>query len=144
MLEANELLIVLGKGVCEFFPPSLLSRILGEPEKERAAGPGDLVVVEQSLDFPWPQAGPGPLVPADLRGRPFQRRGDRVSALALALSNPAQFSGKAAAAHRGACCRDHRASLLLGARGRTSGTVTQISRKQFVKPLVPLTLAHRN
>jgi len=52
MLEADELLIVLGKGIGKFFPPALLRRILGEREKERAAGPGDLVVVEQPLDFP--------------------------------------------------------------------------------------------
>ena len=38
MLQADELLIVLGKAVAEFFPPALLRRILGEPEKERAAG----------------------------------------------------------------------------------------------------------
>ena len=68
MLEADELLIVIGKAVGEFFPPPLLGRILGEPEKKRAARPGDLVVVEQPLDFPWPQAGSGPLVPADLGG----------------------------------------------------------------------------
>src|SRR5450755_4589209 len=85
VLEADELLIVIGKAVPELFPPPLLRRILGEREEECAAGPGDPVVVEQSLDFPGPQAGPGPLVPADLGGRPLQRGGDRVSALALAL-----------------------------------------------------------
>src|SRR5271166_1067461 len=115
MLQTDELLIVIGKAVPEFFPPALLRRILGEREKQRAAGPGDLVVVEQSLDFLWPQAGPSPLVPADLGGRPFQRGGHRVSALALALPDSAQFSGKPTPTHRRASWRDHRASFLLGA-----------------------------
>ena len=42
MLEADELLIVLGKAIAEFFPPALLGRVLGELEQERAAWPGDL------------------------------------------------------------------------------------------------------
>ena len=42
MLEADELLVVLGQAVAEFFPPALLGRILGEREKKGAAGPGDL------------------------------------------------------------------------------------------------------
>src|SRR6516162_189601 len=81
MLEADELPVVSGQAVCVLllFPPALLSRILSEREQERAAGSGDLVVVEQSFDFPRLQAGPGPLVSADLGGRPFQCRGDRVS-----------------------------------------------------------------
>ena len=52
VLEADELLIVGGEAVREFLPPPLLGRILGEREKERAARSGDLVVVEEPLDFP--------------------------------------------------------------------------------------------
>ena len=52
MLQADELLVVLGKGVGEIFPPALLGRILGEAEEQGAVGSGDLVVVEQPLDFP--------------------------------------------------------------------------------------------
>src|SRR4249920_1768612 len=115
MLEANELLIVGGEAICELFPPSLLSRILGEREKERAAGSGDLVVVEQSLDLPWLQAGPGPLVSADLGRRPSQRCGDGISALALAFPDLAQLRGKSAAPYRGASWHGHPASLLPGA-----------------------------
>src|SRR3981081_2139896 len=114
MLEADELLIVIGKDVCELFPPALLRRIFGEREEEIAVGPSDLVVVEQSLDFPRPQAGLGPLVPADLGGRPSQRRGDGFSALPPALPDPAQFSGKAAPPHRGASWPDHRATSSSG------------------------------
>jgi hypothetical protein len=94
VLEADKLLIVLGKAVPEFFPPSLLRRILGEREKVCATGPRDPVVVEQSLDFPWPQAGPGPLVPADLGGRPVQRGSDRFPVLVLALPDLAEFGGE--------------------------------------------------
>jgi hypothetical protein len=61
MLKADELLVVTRKAVGKFFPPALLRRVLGEREKERTARSGDPGVVEQSLDFPWPQAGPGPL-----------------------------------------------------------------------------------
>ena len=43
-------------------------RILGKSEEQVAVGPGDPVVVEQSLDLPRPQASPGPLIPADLGG----------------------------------------------------------------------------
>src|ERR1700748_392896 len=78
-------------------------------------GPGDLVIIQQPLDLARPQAGPGPLVPADLRGRPLQRRGDRVSALAFVFPDPAQFGGQSAPPYRGASRRDHRAFLLLGA-----------------------------
>jgi hypothetical protein len=118
ILKADELLVVLGKAVAKFFPPALLSRILGEREKEFAAGPGDLVVVEQPRDFPGPQAGPGPFVPADLGGRPLQRGGDRIPALAPALPDRTQFSGQPAAPHRGASWGDQWASLLGAARVR--------------------------
>jgi hypothetical protein len=117
MFEADELLVIVGKAVCEFFPPSLLSRILSECEKEFATGTADLVIVEQAFDFSWLQAGSGSLVSADLGGRPLQRCGDGISALALALSDPAQFSGKSAPPYRGTRWRDHRVSLLLGAAG---------------------------
>src|SRR5204863_8612976 len=73
------------------------------------------VVVEHPPDLPGPQAGPGPLVPAALRGRPLQRRGDRGSALAFVFPDPAQFGGQPAPPYRGASRRDHRAFLLLGA-----------------------------
>ena len=56
MLKADKLLVVTREAVGKFFPPALLRRILGEPEKELTALPGDLVVVEQPLDFPWTQA----------------------------------------------------------------------------------------
>src|SRR6202044_1300425 len=107
VLEADELLIVLGKGVGEFFPPSLLGRVLGEREKERTAGPGDLVGVEQALDFPRPQAGSGPLVPAYLGGGPLQRGGHRVSVLALTFPDPAQLGGQPTPPHRGTSWGDH-------------------------------------
>jgi hypothetical protein len=93
VLEPDELLIVLGKADGELFPPALLGRVLGQPEQERTARPGDLVVVEESLDFSRAQAGPGPLVSADLGRRPPQRGGDRVSALALVLPDLTQFGG---------------------------------------------------
>src|SRR5262249_4343199 len=114
VFQADELLIVVGQAFGVFFPPAFLRRILGEPEQERAARPGDLVVVEQPLNFPRPQAGPGAFVPADLRRGPFQRGGDGIPALAFALPDLAQFSGQPAAPHRGASWRDHRAYLLLG------------------------------
>src|SRR6185437_11518281 len=101
VLQPDELLIVLGQAVRELLPPALLRRIFGEPE--------------QPLDLPGPQAGPGPLVPADLRRRPLQRRGDRVSALTFALPDPAQLGSQPAPPYRGASRRDHRAFLLLGA-----------------------------
>ena len=102
VLESDELLIVLGKAVPEFFPPSLLRRILSEREKVCAMGPRDLVVVEQSCDFPWPQAGPGPLVPADLGGRPVQRGSDRIPVLVLALPHLAEIGSKQTPPHLGA------------------------------------------
>ena len=52
VLQADELLIVGREGIGELLPPSLLGRVLGEREQERAARSGDLVVVEQPLDFP--------------------------------------------------------------------------------------------
>src|SRR4029077_21241154 len=58
---------------------------------------------------------PGPLVPADLRGRPFQRRGNSVSALASVFPGRAQLGVPPAPPYRGASRRDHRAFLLLGA-----------------------------
>ena len=115
MLQADELLVVLGQAVGELLPPALLRRILGQPEQEFPVRSGDLVVVEQPLDLPGAQAGPGPLVPADLRRRPLQRRGDRVSALAFVFPDPAQLGGQSAPPYRGASRRDHRAFLLLGA-----------------------------
>src|SRR5262245_15362787 len=115
MLEADELLIVGGKLVGEFFPPSLLGGVLGQREQERAPRPGDLVVVEEPLDLPWLQAGPGPLISADLGRRPFQRGGDGVPALALALPDLAQLRGQPAPPHRGAGRLGHPASLLPGA-----------------------------
>src|SRR5262245_40612732 len=118
MLEANELLVVGGELIREFLPPSLLGRVLGEREEERAPRPGDLVVVEEPLDLPRLQAGSGPLVSADLGGRPFQRRGDGVSALALAFPDLAQLRGKSAAPDRGTSWHGHPASLLPGERGR--------------------------
>src|SRR6266581_2373357 len=102
MLKANELLIVGGKDIGGFFPPALLGSVLGKREEERATGASDLVVVEQPLDFPWLQAGPGQLVSADLGRRPLQRRSDSISALALAFPDPAQLSGKSATPHHGA------------------------------------------
>src|SRR6266487_5775050 len=115
VLQTDELLVVLGQAVGELLPPALLRRILGQPEQELPVRSGDLVVVEQPLDLPGSQAGPGPLVPADLRRRPLQRRGDRVSALAFVFPDPAQFGGQPAPPYRGASRRDHRAFLLLGA-----------------------------
>src|SRR5712692_9517080 len=120
MLEADELLIVGRQDICEFFPPSLPSRILGEREEERATGSGDLVVIEQSLDFPWLQAGSGQLVSADLGGRPSQRRGYGLSALALAFPDLAQLRGKSTAPYRRASWHGHPTSL--SPRFRTSGT----------------------
>jgi len=70
MLKADELLIVLGKGVGEFFPPALLSRSSAEREGA-CGGPGDLVVSRAVSRLPVAQAGPGPFVPADLGGRPL-------------------------------------------------------------------------
>ena len=115
VLKPDELLVVLGQAVGELLPPALLRSVLGQPEQELPVRSGDLVIVEQPLDLPGPQAGPGPLVPADLRGRPLQRRGDRVSALAFVFPDPAQFGGQPAPPYRGASRRDHRAFLLLGA-----------------------------
>src|ERR1700733_13674594 len=117
VLKADELLVVLRKAVAEFLPPALLGRVLGEREQQLTAGPGDLVVVEQPLDLPRPQAGPGGFVPADLGGRPAQRGGDRIAALSLTLSDPAQLGGQPTPPHRGRRWRDHRASLLLGGAG---------------------------
>src|SRR5262249_9688823 len=68
MLEANELLIVRGKGVRELLPPALLRRILGKSKKELAARPGDLVVIRQPLTLPRLHPGLGPLVSTDLAG----------------------------------------------------------------------------
>src|SRR5215472_248445 len=136
MLKANELLIIVGKDICELFPPPLLSRILGEREKQRAAGSGDLVVVEQPLDFPWLQASPGPLVPADLGRRPSQRRGDGISALALAFPDRTQLRGEATAAHRGACWHGHLTSLPGTARAGPIVTITKI----FIEVIVKLPL----
>src|SRR2546423_3043257 len=115
VLKADALLVVLGQAVGELLPPALLRRILGQPEQELPVRSGDLVVVEQPRDLPGPQAGPGPLIPADLRRRPLQRRGDRVSALAFVFPDPAQLGGQSAPPYRGASRRDHRAFLLLGA-----------------------------
>src|SRR5271170_1757495 len=130
VLEPDELLIVLGKALGELFPPALLGRVLGQPEEQRAARPSDLVIVEQPLDFPRAQAGPGPLVPADLGRRPPQCGGDRLAALALVLPDLAQFGGQAAAPHRGTCWRGHRVFLLLGAAWvggcRTGGWVRRL------------------
>src|SRR6266567_3243466 len=124
MLEANELLIVSGKDIGEFFPPSLLSSVLGEREEERATGASDLVVVEQPLDFPWLQAGPGQLVSADLGRRPSQRRGDGLAALALAFPDPTQLRGQSTAPYRGASWHGHPASLSPACRAtETSVTV---------------------
>ena len=52
----------------QILPLNARHTVFGEPEQEGAAGPGHLVVVEQARDFPRAQAGPGPLVPADLGG----------------------------------------------------------------------------
>jgi hypothetical protein len=56
--------------------------------------------VEQFLDLGRMQPSPGQLVSADLRERPSQRRGDGISALALAFPDLAQLRGKAAAPRR--------------------------------------------
>src|SRR6185437_7243056 len=120
-------------------PPALLRGVLGQAQQQIAPWPGDLVVVEQPRDLLRPQPGPGPLVPADLGWRPLQRGRHRVAALALALPDPAQFGGQPAAPHRGASWRDHRACLLLGARGRAGAPVTQVSLQELVKPLVHAT-----
>src|SRR6266702_1954804 len=123
MLEANELLVVGGNAVRELLPPSLLGRILGQREEERAAGTCDLVVVEQPFDFPRLQAGPGQLVSADLGRRPSQRRGDGLAALALAFPDPAQLCGKPTAPYCGAPWHGHPASLPpRGGASRTSVT----------------------
>jgi hypothetical protein len=118
VLQADELLVVLRQAVGEFLPPALLGRVLGEPEQERPAGTGDLVVVEQSLDFPGSQAGTSALVPADLGRRPPQRGGHRIAALALVFPDLAQFGGKTTPPHRGACWRAHQAVLLSVPHGR--------------------------
>jgi uncharacterized protein len=151
VLQADELLIVLGDAIGEFLPPALLGRVLGEPEQQRPAGPGDLVVVEQPLDLRGPQAGPGSFVPADLRRRPPQRGGDRVAALALVFPDLAQFGGKTTPPHRGACWRAHQAFLLLGAAQaggcRAGGwvrSVTHISPKHAISTLRTHVIANRN
>src|SRR6266567_7241999 len=124
MLEADELLIVGGNNICEFFPPALPGRILGEREQERATGTCDLVVVEQPFDFPRLQAGPGQLVSADLGRRPSQRRGDGLAALALAFPDPTQLRGQSTAPYRGASWHGHPASLSPACRAtETSVTV---------------------
>src|SRR5579859_1865118 len=115
VLEPDELLVVLGQALGELLPPALAGGVLGQPEQQIAARTGDLVVVEQPSDLLRAQAGPGPLVPADLGRRPPQRGGDRVPALAAVLPDSAKFGGQAAAPHRGTCWRGHRVILLLGA-----------------------------
>src|SRR5215469_12966558 len=115
VLEADELLVVGRETVCEVLPPGLLGRVFGEREKQIAARSSDLVVVEQPLDLARLQASPGPLVPADLGRRPPQRRGDGISALALAFPDLPQLRGEPAAPHGWASWHCHTASLLLDA-----------------------------
>jgi hypothetical protein len=97
-------------------------------EKERVLGPGDLVVVEQSLDLPWPVLARSYLLVLE---------GDHFSAAATAsplLSLLSQIPRSSTASRRrrtvglpGAIIR--RLYLLRDA--RTSGTVTQISRNHL-------------
>src|SRR5215467_16241403 len=49
ILEPDELLIVGRQAVAIVLPPPLLGGIRGKREQEVAAGPGDLVIVEQAL-----------------------------------------------------------------------------------------------
>src|SRR5215831_3586492 len=142
MLKADELLIVSGKRIGEFFPPAPPGRVLREFKKERATRPGDGVVVEQPLDFLWLQAGPGQLVPADLRRRPSQCRGNGIPALSLAFPDSPQLRCEPTATHRGASWHGHRASLPPPAsRELTCVTcVTDNTYKMLLKLSLKLTL----
>src|SRR5882724_64088 len=100
VLQPDELLVVSGKGVGEFFPPALARSVLGQREEKLAPGAADAVVVEQALDLTGLEASPGQLVTADLGRRPFQRGGDGVSALALAFPDLTQLGGKPASPNR--------------------------------------------
>src|SRR6266487_6210389 len=130
MLEANELLVVGGNAVRELLPPSLLGRILGQREEERAAGTCDLVVVEQPFDFPRLQAGPGQLVSADLGRRPSQRRSDGLAALALAFPDPTQLRGQSTAPYRGASWQDRKSTRLNSSHPSISYAVFCLKKKK--------------
>src|SRR5215813_14089923 len=124
VFEPDELLIVGGQAVTVVLPPPLLGGVLGEREQEVAAGPGDLVVVEQPFYLAWRKPGLGPLVPAYLGRAPVQRRGDGISALTFAFPDPTQLGGEPTASHRGTAWHGHASSLL-----RASGTgTTAVSR----------------
>ena len=115
VLQADELLVVLGENVGRILPPALVGGVLGEREQQRAALAGDLVIGEQPFDLARAQSGLGPFVPADLGGRPAQRRGDRFPAPAPGLADFPQFGSEPPTAHRGAAWLGHRAPLPSGA-----------------------------
>src|SRR6516162_1583929 len=131
MLEADELLVVLGQDVREVFPPALLRRVLGQGEEQLPAGSRDLVVVEQPFHLTRPQAGLGPLVPADLGRRPPQRRGDGLAAPAFGLPDLAQFGGKPTSAHRRTSWRGHQAYLLAATRADCCGSPRRFHGKKW-------------
>src|SRR5215467_12757676 len=112
VLEADELLIVVGQAVAVVLPPPLLRGVSGEREQDIAAGPGDPVVIEESFHLAWRQPGLGPLVPAYLGRAPAQRLGDGISAFTFAFPDLAQLGGEPTAPNGGTAWHCHASSLL--------------------------------